>query len=323
MRIQWIEHAKGLGILLVVFGHAWRGIEASGLHIPLRVFHAVDNAIYAFHMPLFFFLSGLVFLRTKHTSGLSVFVGTRVLRLLWPLVLWTWIFVGVKLIAGQAQNDAMHLSDFPILPLPPVAHFWFLWALFLLQIGMDLLLRALPLNWRIGQTRGLAGIAGVLAVLGIGVMPYAGPWLNAALIHLPYFLVGFALSGVVSWRVPAGLVAMSALVAGALIWAAMSGAWGAVHSLAIVLALCAALSGLAQWSGPLGVGRVFRALGEASLTIYLMHTIFSAAAREVLLALNVESIALHLIGGTAVGLLLPWLVYRGLRGRPAQVALGL
>jgi fucose 4-O-acetylase-like acetyltransferase len=44
-RLDWVDTAKGIGILLVVIAHAWtRG--------------AVRDFIYAFHMPLFFLLSG-------------------------------------------------------------------------------------------------------------------------------------------------------------------------------------------------------------------------------------------------------------------------
>ncbi len=44
-RLLWVDTAKGLGIILVVAGHVWtRG--------------AFRDAIYAFHMPLFFLLAG-------------------------------------------------------------------------------------------------------------------------------------------------------------------------------------------------------------------------------------------------------------------------
>lgn len=46
-RIKWIDSARGLGLLLVIVGH---------LKVPY-----VSAWIYTFHMPLFFFLSGLVF----------------------------------------------------------------------------------------------------------------------------------------------------------------------------------------------------------------------------------------------------------------------
>lgn len=46
-RLEWIDVARGIGIIAVVVGHVWtRG--------PLR------DAVYSFHMPLFFLLSGLL-----------------------------------------------------------------------------------------------------------------------------------------------------------------------------------------------------------------------------------------------------------------------
>lgn len=54
----WPDIAKGIGILLVVYGHVARGIEKAGLPIDPVFFKTVDVLIYAFHMPLFFFVSG-------------------------------------------------------------------------------------------------------------------------------------------------------------------------------------------------------------------------------------------------------------------------
>src|SRR5262249_26319087 len=58
-RVQWVDAARGLAILLVVFGHAAGGlIDASGSDsaLPLRYLFL---GVYTFHMPVFFFLSGL------------------------------------------------------------------------------------------------------------------------------------------------------------------------------------------------------------------------------------------------------------------------
>lgn len=48
-RIDWIDIAKGIGIILVVMGHL--AAEDQDL----------KRFIYCFHMPLFFFISGIVF----------------------------------------------------------------------------------------------------------------------------------------------------------------------------------------------------------------------------------------------------------------------
>ena len=51
-RIEWIDIAKGIGIILVIMGHT----------IALRY----SQWLYTFHLPLFFLLSGLVYNENKY-----------------------------------------------------------------------------------------------------------------------------------------------------------------------------------------------------------------------------------------------------------------
>lgn len=51
--------AKGLCMILVVFGHAERGLSVSGAPPQFSLLGFVDYTIYTFHMPFFFFVSGL------------------------------------------------------------------------------------------------------------------------------------------------------------------------------------------------------------------------------------------------------------------------
>lgn len=79
-RFEYIDIAKGIGILLVVWAH----ILLSGTSHRL---------IYAFHMPLFFLISGMLFKREKF-NGILDFIQCRTKRLLIPFVVYsviTWI----------------------------------------------------------------------------------------------------------------------------------------------------------------------------------------------------------------------------------------
>lgn len=67
-RIEWIDIAKGIGMLMVIAGHT----------ISLRYCYP----LYAFHMPLFFFLSGLVF--KDKNEGLWSYIGRITNNLLKP-----------------------------------------------------------------------------------------------------------------------------------------------------------------------------------------------------------------------------------------------
>ena len=94
-RLDYIDVAKGIGILLVVWAH-------------ILVVGPSHQLIYAFHMPLFFFVSGLLFNSGKYPSFVS-FVKIRAKRLLLPYVIYsivTWmIWAGFRYLRGDAVDS--------------------------------------------------------------------------------------------------------------------------------------------------------------------------------------------------------------------------
>ncbi len=123
-----IDMAKGLAILLVVFGHLVARTDPAGVgwYEPLR------RAVYGFHMPLFFYLAGLVyalrpgFLGKRAVRLLVPFFGLGVLEVLCKLVAARVMFVD-NAPAGLAPGLAdlvWHTAASPALSI------WFLFVLF-------------------------------------------------------------------------------------------------------------------------------------------------------------------------------------------------
>ena len=77
-----INIARGIGILLVVLGHALKQTGVTDLAVNVLI-----EVIYSFHMPLFFVLSGFVSVKilayTKREEYVR-FIRSRMLRLLLP-----------------------------------------------------------------------------------------------------------------------------------------------------------------------------------------------------------------------------------------------
>ena len=88
-RVEWIDVAKGIGIILVIAGHT--------------IYLGYSYPLYAFHMPLFFFLSGLVF-KDKDESLLT-FVNKKSLSLLKPWAIILFISFLVCLAIPQWRNE--------------------------------------------------------------------------------------------------------------------------------------------------------------------------------------------------------------------------
>ncbi len=94
-RLDYIDVVKGIGMLLVVFAH----ILVSG---------SVNWFIYAFHMPLFFFISGVLYNPAKYDSCLKL-IKKRIRTLLIPYVIYsvvTWIVWVVYSIAAKKQVES-------------------------------------------------------------------------------------------------------------------------------------------------------------------------------------------------------------------------
>lgn len=346
-RLPWLDSAKGLAILLVVLGHVWRGCDSAGLFtgMPEGLFQGLDTRIYAFHMPLFFLLSGvfLVPMLLRHTPGR--FVHTRATRLLWPLVLWTYLFALSKVVAGSAANTPMTADMIPALPIPGHAHMWFLWALLVLHMVV-LALRPVLMQ-RAHQRLVLWLFCALSVVLSQSELPFAlNYWTSHAFAYLPSLAAGMVLG---SYNLEGlRLARRLRVLAGAVFLALLAGTPTLLEtglprlylSLALCLSLLAALcpsiprpqtrgipddmpnniSGNIPKNIPhdipvrdFGVttpqqGRimgVLATLGAASMAIYLTHTIFGAALRIALTRAGITSLETHILLGTAMGVLLP------------------
>jgi fucose 4-O-acetylase-like acetyltransferase len=137
-RIEWIDIAKGLGIILVSFGHLRNG---DGQSVWLPAMDGPITAIYLFHMPLFYLLGGLTF---STTGGFKSFVIRKVRTLLIPYYVFSLYFLAkpfaVLLIPSMGaafQSDhAYSVADQFWDVLIMGNGLWFLMAFFVAEILM-------------------------------------------------------------------------------------------------------------------------------------------------------------------------------------------
>lgn len=131
-RIEWIDLVRGFGILLVIFGHA--SIEE---HFSLW--------LHAFHMPLFFVVSGYLYSENRKGTTLG-YIGRKAKAQLLPYAVWgiltylLWLF----LYRGQEQDllsPLLSLLWINSTGLKISGVFWFLTALFIASVLFDLILR--------------------------------------------------------------------------------------------------------------------------------------------------------------------------------------
>ncbi len=311
-RCNNVDFLRGIGIFLVVFGHVWRGLRLSGHIDSSIVFELVDRAIYLFHMPLFFFLSGLFFEKILIKNGFREIVKSRLILLIYPLVLWSYVHFSVKYLAGDLVNSPVTSTDLAYAPFPPKEQFWFLWALFLIQIGLCITIFSPRLMRPLFFAFGLAALGVVLSGTISQIPSALAPVFVGALTNLPFFVAGVFLAKFAldrpenGWMaIFGGVVFIAAQLAFMLVWQAPFLAVNFIAAFFCIIGLVMLVPWvLAQFSQTLLVrGLIF--IGTISFSIFVAHVIFTSGARVILIALGVDNLPLHLMAGTVAGLVGP------------------
>jgi len=307
-RLAWVDVARGVGIVLVVYGHALRAQVTSGQADPAWHAAVQDRTIYAFHMQLFFFLAGL-FVERAVARGAGRFLHDKGWTIVYPYVLWSTISIALAAAAGSATNTAMEFGRIATIWREPVYQYWFLYVLLICNL-VALVTRA---------DRRIALLLIVVAIAGVGqFVPYMP---GVAIGFFPFFFAGLALRPqLLDETLPAG-TAGAALVGGGLGFAGMMlGADILAWLPERIFQLLAASFGVcAVVGGAILVGhraRLLAWLGTASMTIFVLHTLFSAGLRMALVRLGMTNPLALLVACTLIGFIGPvvvWLLARRYR----------
>lgn len=130
-RYAWIDYAKGIAIILVVYRHVAYGLLHSGLSVSSLIVDA-NEMLYSFRMPLFFFLSGLFFSAGIRKRGPQNFFINKVNILLYPYVLWCLIQLTLQLIFSAYTNSKREVIEYLDILIQPrnMLQQWYIFALF-------------------------------------------------------------------------------------------------------------------------------------------------------------------------------------------------
>ena len=197
IRESWLDVVKGIGILLMVIGHA----NAPGV---------IRHWIYGFHMPLFFIITGYLYDEQKWKSrGFKALIKSRAKAYLIPYVIFFLINLICEIVFEILKGN---LSDIPNIVLvyigaglqshdtlmPNCAPIWFLTCIFCANILFWLLINRE--KWTQKVLLGTSYIIVLLLLcefettLGISQLPWH---IDVALIASVFMLIGNAFKNLI------------------------------------------------------------------------------------------------------------------------------
>lgn len=132
-RQSWVDFARGVAIILVLYRHAFEGLKSSGIDVGNYLFLEHSNIVFfSFRMPLFFIVSGIFLSASFAKRGLRKYIETKAKTILWPYFLWGSLQITLQLIFSKfVNNPPTPYSYLYLLYMPrEIEQFWYLYALF-------------------------------------------------------------------------------------------------------------------------------------------------------------------------------------------------
>lgn len=314
-RIDWVDIAKGIGVLFVVFGHAVQGVvDSQGLAYP-NVIWLTKNFIYSFHMPLFFFLSGLFI-----EKWLSLDIKTAVIKRM-PLMasyfFWSLVTGICMEIVKKYTNAGLGIADVLKSPIIPFSQYWYLYVLFLLSMITWFLMNSI-----LKEEKHLVYFALVLFIASPWV-PYV--WvLNKVVTFYIFFVLGyyfgknklFAQITQIRWAVVALLAFVGSLPIYfilldsennlskyAFFVTASSGSW-------LVFYLSSLITRKNLEKAKYSIYNILSFLGKQSLLFYVVHLIPLAMVRIIMIKLlNINDLWIVVFGSFIFSMLVSYMTY--------------
>jgi surface polysaccharide O-acyltransferase-like enzyme len=288
-----VQALRGFACLLLVLYHVVGNDPTRGLQIGDGPLRTLINALAAVRMPLFALLAGAMQARYPHWG--RALMGDKFLRLIIPMLTVGSLFAVVQSLVPGTNTQ---VTDWHLLHLLPVAHYWFLEALFLLFGVMALLQRFKMLDT----------VPRFALVFGASVVAYLAhpgtPWLaiSGMFYLMPYFLSGFALEHFKVCQPNVKRLAPVLFVMGAIIMLVWANPMAEPDRFGWAMLATGLLSSAAFWLRPVRAAWLAR-IGDFSYTIFLFHVFFTSASRIVLNHLGVHATAVHVVVGVAAGLI--------------------
>lgn len=309
-RIGYIDALKGLAILCVAVGHAANGYMNAGMYSETLFLNHLHNAIYTFHMPLLFIISGFVFNKSYFHSGGKgkSWIKVHVINYLFIYMLHSILTISTQIILSKYVNDVLSLRVIAWLPVKPYGVYWYfytlsqLYLIFSVQCVHNLSYKyMLPLLLTI-------------SLIGTNWVP-ASIWFHFR--SLCYYSFFFYLGILMAEKETHWIFSKK------FVWAEFAIAiitcilhWSPNRTvdniptvnLIVGIGFSLFLFWLFHTFSIIGNCRVLRYMGRHSLEIYLFHTYFTSGFRQVDHFFNIDNVYISILLNMFVGILAPVLI---------------
>ena len=294
-----VDRLKGYACFLVLFGHVIMGIRLAGVNIP-DFFGGMEKFIWSFHVALFLFLSGVVYKVTGEWESKKTkwnFILYKLYNLSIPYIAFSVIYILINSLVGEA-NTGFVPSDILNIWKTPVAQYWFLYALFFLFC----IWTAFSGILKNCQITIIVVLIGYLApIFGIPLGSLDVVFYSALAFGIGTFVDFKSLANLSTWA--KCLIVILHILTGIVFILLNKIEAPFIKEIMILFGIYSSIMLISILQNCKAIAYLLDFINKYSFQIYLLHTIFTAGIRIILIRLNVTSWWVHILLGTIFGFL--------------------
>lgn len=303
----WVDNVKVIACILVAIGHFFQSMTASGIYSSHDILIWFDQTIYYFHVPLFFICSGYLYQKYSRVNSPHTWmknIQKKALTLGVPYVAFTIATWTLKTVFSDSVNTQAD-GFFYTLFLAPTSQLWYLYCLFFIFL--------LTPTFSSKKTACIGLLCAVffkiaaLAEIVPNICAVSTVFSNEIwfVLGMCLCMTGFPQCLPAKYAYHIGII-LSVLFLTVSVWSYTVGfSFFGISFFMGIIACTAIITIVAAYFTHNEQNSFFSFLSRYTLPIYVMHTIFAAGLRSVLLKFGCNDILLHSIGGISISFIGP------------------
>ena len=303
----WVDYVKVFACILVVLGHFFQSMVKASILPENDIYTWFNTTIYYFHVPLFFICSGYLYQKYSKVDSWSswksnVYKKTVVLGI--PYLVFSFATWLLKTVFANAVNDEIGgLAD--TLFLHPTSPYWYLYSLFFIFLVTPTVRNRVEM-WI------LLGISMLLKLYSIIFLRGGTALVQIyAISRICQNEIWFALGVLIAvfetekmWKPVIGYTMGFIFIFISVLFYRNENGW-----LAFGLSLMACVAILLIFRRIQEV-KTLSVLAKYTMPIFLMHTLFAASTRTLLMRCGIQSAVVHVVIGIIISFVGPVLAMR-------------
>lgn len=313
-RVIWIDYLKVFACILVIIGHLIQSLQKSSIDNHTDITSFINWFIYLFHMPLFFTISGYLYrIKEKKFSWKQYksFILKKVMNLGIPYLVFYLLYVIINMIFADSVNSLKGMEEIIGIVNNPMPPYWFLYALLSIFILVPLVEKLLKNRKNI-----IFAVLIVLKVLSIFINTKIY-LIDSFCQNAIYFYLGSMLTNVnsilnrrqIARNIIKKVLFIITYIIVAIIYYVFFRKINVYISaiIRVAFAICGILICINIFKN-IEHCKVFEYIKNYTFQIYLLHTIFAAGFRILLIKFGIYNYLIHFVVGLLASIIFPIII---------------